>query len=235
MKNRAIIGLMGAVGLFILSMDYVYGYEQKPVEEQVIYVDEEISKVVTERSFKSLHSNDSYGIVANTDDLDINSAYEAAIIIKKQQEEQKAIQEEWEAMNGDGLLPIENPDPNYNGQVIQLDPVNRDYLERLVMGEAGGEGVIGAALVAQALHDTMIKDNNFDVLSIKASYKYSGTLDREPNADVKEAVSIIFDQGGYAVKHRVIYFYAPALCVSEWHETQNFVVEYGGHRVFDRR
>ena len=51
---------------------------------------------------------------------------------------------------------------------------------------------------------------------------------------LKQAVSFIFN-GGYAVKHRILYFYAPAFVNSEWHETQKFVVEHGGHRFFDRR
>lgn len=230
MKHKSLIVLIGLTIIIGLFTNNTYADDS-----QTLVVDDEISRVVNSTSFKSLGTNDNFGLISSTEDISIESAYEAAIVIKKQQEEQEAIHEEWVAMNGDGLLGIENPDPNYNGQVVVLDAANRNLLERLVMGEAGGEGVIGAALVAQAIHDTMIKDNNFDVNNIRITYKYSGRIDREPNDNVKEAVSIVFDQGGYAVKHRIIYFYAPALCVSSWHESQIFVVEYGGHRVFDRR
>lgn len=198
-------------------------------------VDDEIHRVVDNSSYKNLGSTAGIGTILEQDDIDVASAYELAVEIKQQEDEVKRQHDEWLAMYQNGLIAIENPDENYDGQAIQLDDANRALLERIVMGEAGGEGVEGAALVAQCIHDTMLKDNNYDVASIIASYKYSGSLDKEPNDNVREAVSIVFDQGGYAVKHRIIYFYAPALCVSSWHESQVFVVEYGGHRVFDRR
>lgn len=124
-------------------------------------------------------------------------------------------------------------DPSYTGSSITLNADNRYLLERLVMGEAGNQGFVGAALVAQTIHDTMIKDNNYDVMSIKISHAYSGKLIYEPNQNVLDAVAYIFDQGGMAVQHRLVYFYAPARCSGTFHETQLFVVEYGGHRFFD--
>ena len=39
-------------------------------------------------------------------------------------------------------------------------------------------------------------------------------------------------EGGYAVRHKVFYFYAYKWCKSSWHETQPFVIQYGGHRFF---
>lgn len=126
-------------------------------------------------------------------------------------------------------------DSEYKGSVIELDSTNRYYLERLVMGEAGNQGFIGAALVAQTIHDTMIMDNNYDLLAIKKEHGYTGSLDKAPNQDVLDAVSFIFDDGGMAVQHRLVYFYAPKLVRSNFHESQLFIVEYGGHRFFDER
>ena len=37
----------------------------------------------------------------------------------------------------------------------------------------------------------------------------------------------VFDDGGYAVKHKLLYMYNPNLCTSTWHESQVFVVEHG--------
>ena len=31
----------------------------------------------------------------------------------------------------------------------------------------------------------------------------------------------------------ILYFYAPELCESEWHETQSYVMTVGGHRFFE--
>lgn len=234
MKFKSYLLLIGMTVVLGIGSNAVYA-SIETTKTKYLDADSEIKRVVNNRSFKSLGSETKSSEYYSSDKVNVESAYVAALQIKEQQEEQEAMHEEWVAMNGDGLLAIENPDPNYNGQVVVLDEQNRDLLERLVMGEAGGEGVEGAALVAQCLHDTMIKDNNYDVASIITGYKYTGKTDREPNENVKEAVSIVFDQGGYAVKHRIIYFYAPALCVSNWHETQDFIIEYGGHRVFDRR
>ena len=131
------------------------------------------------------------------------------------------------------LIAGDRIDSNYHGQSVVLDAENRNTLERLVMGEAGNQGFIGAALVAQTIHDTMLHDNNFNVNSIRSSHGYMGSVDLEPNDDVKSAVAFIFDKGGMAVQHRLVYFYAPKVTSSDFHEKQKFIVEYGGHKFFD--
>lgn len=131
------------------------------------------------------------------------------------------------------LIAGDRIDSNYHGQSVILDAENRNTLERLVMGEAGNQGFIGAALVAQTIHDTMLHDNNFNVNSIRSSHGYMGSVDLEPNNDVKSAVAFIFDKGGMAVQHRLIYFYAPKVTSSDFHEKQKFIVKYGGHKFFD--
>lgn len=126
-------------------------------------------------------------------------------------------------------------DPNYTGTVVKVTGNDRDILERLVMGEAGGEGFLGACLVAQCIRDTMVEDNVRTVEQVRRAYGYTGSLSRTPNSDVLRAVKFIFDEGGYAVKHKIHYFYAYQWCTSSWHETQLFVIQHGGHRFFDRR
>lgn len=135
-----------------------------------------------------------------------------------------------------GLLEINNPDPEYTNKVVSITGNNRDNLERLVMGEAGGEGFEGAALVAQAIKDTMLLEDNYDVKWIKKEYKYSASLNKEPNEDAINAVKYVFDDGGYVVKHRLIYFYAPKWVKNHWsgfHESQDFIIEWSGHKFFD--
>lgn len=136
---------------------------------------------------------------------------------------------------GNALVRGEIVDQNYYGSKLVLTADSRKYLERLVEGEAGAEGYVGAALVAQTIHDTMIAVNCYDTLTIKDWYKYSGRIDREPCDDVKRAVAFIFDDGGMAVQHELRYFYAPALVSSKFHESQLFIVEHGGHRFFSER
>lgn len=133
----------------------------------------------------------------------------------------------------EALLQGERVDENYCGCVLSITGENRDVLERLVMGEAGNQGFVGAALVAQTIHDTMLRDNQYDVRTIKSSHGYAGTLDREPNENVKDAVAFIFDEGGMAVQHELRYFYAPSKVQSTFHEGCQFIVAYGGHKFFD--
>lgn len=133
-----------------------------------------------------------------------------------------------------GLIDISNPDLNYQGQALSVGN-ERDLLERIVMGEAGGEGFKGQALVAQCIRDTMIYKNIGSVQEVISRLKYSGSLNKTPTEEVKQAVSYIFDQGNNAVQHKIVYFYAPGIVDSRFHESQEFIIEYGGHRFFDEK
>ena len=134
------------------------------------------------------------------------------------------------AYSGDVLLEIDNPDANYSPSYVSLSDYDRAKLERLVMGEAGSMGYTGCALVAQAIRDAMNLSGTSSIDEIISDYGYYGSTSIEPNADVKAAVSYIFDENGSAVQHRVLCFYIGS---SAWHETQNFVVELDGVRFFD--
>lgn len=133
-----------------------------------------------------------------------------------------------------GLLDIEEPDSSYSSYPVTILGEDRDILERLVMGEAGGQGFEGAALVAQCIRDMYILGNFDSIESVRTSCGYSGRLNNKPNQNVIDAVSYIFDDGGYAVKHRILYFYAPQYSKGKFHNTQNNIIDYGGHRFFDR-
>ena len=100
------------------------------------------------------------------------------------------------------------------------------------MGEGGDLGYLGAALVAQAIRDAMNRSNTNSIDQIISQYQYSGSTSIEPNSDVREAVSFIFDQNGSAVQHRVLIFYTGS---SAWHETQTFIAQVGSERFFDMK
>ena len=55
----------------------------------------------------------------------------------------------------------------------------------------------------------------------------------EPSYKVKSAVSDVFDDGDVATDAEILYFYAPELCQSLWHESQTYVCTIGGHRFFE--
>ena len=73
--------------------------------------------------------------------------------------------------------------------------------------------------VLQAIRDAMNLSGTSSIDEIINDYGYYGSTSIEPNADVKAAVSYIFDENGSAVQHRVLCFYIGS---SAWHETQNF-------------
>ena len=132
----------------------------------------------------------------------------------------------------DALISGRYYDENYNHPAMNISSSDRYILEHLVMGEAGGSDFLGCALVAQCIRDTMVYRGYSTVEEVRTSLKYSGSLKREPNQDVLDAVSYIFDDGGVAVNHKIFYFYAPDLVSSRFHESQKLIVEYGGHRYF---
>ncbi len=135
------------------------------------------------------------------------------------------------AASGKFLLSISNPNPNYVGRPVQVQ--DRAVLEGLVMGEFGND-YTGAVLVAQAIRDTMTLTGVYNTGQIARQWGYTGRIHSNVSDAVKRAVAFVFDQGGSAVQHSIYYFYASHLIYSSWHETQKFVVQYGGCRFFSR-
>ena len=200
-------------------------------------------------NYTNLETDADLSVMKNTSDnaIDVKSIVDNLEVAKQEIEKEKEEARKAEARarlaergysttrEQGGLLDISHPDSNYRGTAISVTGNDRDILERLVMGEAGNQGFEGAALVAQAIRDMYILGDFSSVDSVRRNCGYSGSLRRTPNQDVLDAVSFIFDEGGYAVKHRVLYFYAPALVRSSFHESQNLVIDYKDHRFFDRR
>lgn len=101
------------------------------------------------------------------------------------------------------------------------------------MAEAGGESFAGQMLVAQCILNAAEKEG---VQPSEAVEIYSYTSNRpDPTQSVKDAVAAVFDRGEVAIDAPVMYFYNPALVASDWHESQIFVAEVGGHRFFRRK
>ena len=134
---------------------------------------------------------------------------------------------------GGYLMDISNPDPNYAPYPIVLSDADREAAERIVMGEAGHTGYNGMALVAQTLRDNYVRGGYSDIKSVINNHGYYGTQSLTPTQQCKDVVNYIFDQGGSAVQHRILVFYASNYCSSSWHESQNFIVQHGYVRFFD--
>ena len=119
---------------------------------------------------------------------------------------------------------IEYDIPAYN-----LSDEDRETLWHIVQGEAGGESYDGKLWVATCLLNAMRK-NDMSAEEVRVAYQYSGWAETVSD-DTKKAVSQVFDFGD-ATHDSVLWFYAPKLCESAWHESQKFVAEIGGHRFF---
>lgn len=114
-----------------------------------------------------------------------------------------------------------------------LTDTERDTVERVVMAEAGGESFEGQMLVAQCILNAAEKRG---VDPSEAVVLYSYTKSRpDPTQRVKDAVAAVFDRGETVVDEPILYFYNPALVTSDFHESQIFVIEEGGHRFFAER
>lgn len=127
----------------------------------------------------------------------------------------------------------ETSDPAEVPVRFYLSTSERDTVERVVMAEAGGESFEGQMLVAQCILNAAEKEG---VQPSEAVVIYSYTSSRpDPTQSVKDAVAAVFDRGEVAIDAPVMYFYNPALVTSDWHESQIFVAEVGGHRFFAER
>lgn len=112
----------------------------------------------------------------------------------------------------------------------ELSTTERDLVERVVMAEAEDEPYEGKMLVCQCILNACRLNNKRPVEIIK-QYAYAKRRPA-PSGSVKRAVSAVFDKGETVTNEAIIYFYAPALVKSKFHESQRFVCEVGGHRFF---
>ena len=127
------------------------------------------------------------------------------------------------------LFKINNPDPNYKGEVMVVE--DRANLEGLVMGEFG-TSYEGAVIVAQAIRDSMKRSGTRNTMVIKKKYGYTAPVKTNISENVKRAVAFVFDEGGSAAQHEILYFYAFNLTKSSWHESQKFVLQFQNCRFF---
>ena len=126
------------------------------------------------------------------------------------------------------LLDIDNPDPNYTPQSFSLSDSERYQIACVVMGEFGGGGFTGCALIAQSIRDAMA-EYGYSASSVTSSMGYYG-YNGSPNSSSYEAVDWIFD-GNAAVQHRILYMNNSP---GGWHGTQQYILDYQGVWFFDK-
>ena len=115
----------------------------------------------------------------------------------------------------------------------ELTAEERDLIERVVMSEAGGEEYIGQQAVAQCILNAC-ELWGARPAAIIDSLGYA-TYRENASQSVKDAVSAVFDYGVKVLPETAMYFYAPDIVYSEWHETQIYLDTIGCHKFFARR
>ena len=125
----------------------------------------------------------------------------------------------------------------YYKSPINLTEDDRWFIESVVAGECAYESYEGKLAVAQCYFDAMIKDG-LTAREVKEVYQYAGwnpdldKQDRKMYIEVMDAVHDIFDMGQFVTEKPILFFYAPSLCDSPWHESQNYAMTIGGHKFF---
>lgn len=114
--------------------------------------------------------------------------------------------------------------------VFELSDYERWVVECMVMGEAEGESWDGKVLVAQCILNACLKDG-IQPSEVRIKYKYSG-WNEEPNREVSDVVTAVFDNGHKVTEEPILYFYAPNHSQGKFHETQCHVITEGGHKFF---
>lgn len=131
------------------------------------------------------------------------------------------------------LTPAPAPEPEPEPPEacrFPLTPEERDLTERVVMAEAGGESFEGQMAVAQCILNACEKTGG-QPSEVILAYQYAKPAEIATQS-VRDAVAAVFDDGDTVTTEPIMFFYAPRWTDSEWHETQRFVMEIGGHRFF---
>ena len=124
-------------------------------------------------------------------------------------------------------------DNNYVGRKVSITAYERSILENIVYGEFGADAT-GAKLIAQCMRDAIVS-GYAKAATMPSDMRYTGySAGRTTvNQISRDAVKYIFDEGKYAVKHRILVMYARDMMYSAWHESQHFIVQYQNVRFFD--
>lgn len=130
--------------------------------------------------------------------------------------------------------PIIAPELTVSAQIptarYRLTADERELICEVVMAESGIEPFDGKMAVSQCILNACEKTGKRPA-EIVEEYGYT---DRrvEPNAETREAVAAVFDAGETVTDADFLYFYAPELVYSEWHESQTYICTIGAHRFF---
>lgn len=115
-----------------------------------------------------------------------------------------------------------------------LTDYERWYVGAIVAGEAGAESMDGKMAVAQCILNAMLLEG-YTPEQVRRNYQYAGWNESlAMESSVQEAITRVFDNGETVTDKYILYFYAPALCYSSWHESQDYAGTFGTQKFFAR-
>lgn len=133
-------------------------------------------------------------------------------------------------------VPPEEPNTGLNSSTssytYSLSEDERYIVECLVMGESGYMSYELQVLTAQCILNACL-ESGLQPSSVMDVYQYYG-WNNNPTESVKSAVKDVFDNGYRLTDEPILFFYAPHLCTSSWHESQRYILTQDGIRFFAR-
>ncbi len=183
------------------------------------------SKNATVRTIRE--ENDFYESVSETE---YKSVSETAGKITAESEAYESIEPETsEPIAATANPSVKHSAKQYDGSISEDE---YEFICTIVMAEAGAEPYEGIIAVTQCYLNAMKKENA-DAYTIHNKYGYA--KGKTPDRNVRTIVYDVLYNGLSVTDEPILFFYAPSLTYSAWHESQIFVMEIGGHRFFKER
>ena len=117
-----------------------------------------------------------------------------------------------------------------SADALDLSPSERSEVASVVYAEAGGEDETAMQMIAQCILRGCEREG-MEPSELFKAYRYA-TWRPEPSEAAYAAVDAVFEDGARPIEGEPLYFYAADLVDSEWHEKQEFMIEYRGIRFF---
>lgn len=187
-----------------------------------------LSSVENRYEWESILQNKEGVILSLTDTVDIIKAENTSLAAQID-----ALSAEISSLRQDVERKQDKQDRGGDRVRYNLTSDERDLIEQVVTAESRDEPYEGQVLVCQCILNACenLGKRPADIIRI---YKYAKARPK-PTDSVKRAVSAVFDKGETVTDEPVIYFYAPALVESKFHEGKRFVCEVAGHRFFGEK
>lgn len=152
-------------------------------------------------------------------------------------------------IENESLQPIATliSEPTAPEYFYYLSDYERWLVESIIAGEAGIESYEGKLAIANCIYNACIKEK-YSVERVVENYGYhywkdindfkKECLEVYGNinhiVEIEKAVSQIFDNN-QLLNNEILFFYSPKNMknnISEWHESQKFIIEIGNHKFF---